>query len=91
MVNKQRDNNTQTRDSDSRDIEKPHKKPNKNGEPKTISNNTSNRGFASKDEDKKHEIQSKGGHASAEKAGHEGMSERGRKGGESSHGEKNGI
>jgi general stress protein YciG len=50
---------------------------------------TSHRGFASMDEDKKHEIQSKGGHASAEKAGHEGMAERGRKGGQASHGGQN--
>ena len=43
--------------------------------------NTSKRGFASMPREKVQEIASKGGHASAEKAGHEGMAERGRKGG----------
>jgi general stress protein YciG len=42
---------------------------------------TSKRGFASMPREKVQEIASKGGHASAEKAGHEGMAERGRKGG----------
>lgn len=40
------------------------------------------RGFASMPEEKVREIASKGGHASAEKAGHEGMAERGSKGGQ---------
>jgi uncharacterized protein len=47
-------------------------------DPKT---HTSARGFAAMDEKKQHKIASKGGHASAEKAGSEGMAERGRKGG----------
>ena len=40
------------------------------------------RGFAAMPKEKVQEIASKGGHASAEKAGHEGMAERGRKGGQ---------
>jgi general stress protein YciG len=45
---------------------------------------TSKRGFGSMPQDKVKEIASKGGHASAEKAGHEGMAERGHKGGQAS-------
>ena len=48
------------------------------------SNNTQNRGFASMPHEKVQKIASKGGHASAEKAGHEGMAERGRAGGHAS-------
>ena len=48
------------------------------------SNNTQNRGFASMPHEKVQEIASKGGHASAEKAGYEGMAERGRAGGHAS-------
>lgn len=47
---------------------------------------TSKRGFASMPHEQVQEIASKGGKASAEQAGHEGMAERGRKGGEASHG-----
>ena len=47
-------------------------------------NNTSKRGFASMPEERVEEIAKKGGHASAEKAGHEGMAERGRAGGHAS-------
>jgi general stress protein YciG len=43
---------------------------------------TSKRGFASMPSEQVQEIASKGGHASAEKAGHEGMAARGRQGGE---------
>lgn len=43
---------------------------------------TSKRGFASMPTEQVQDIASKGGHASAEKAGHEGMAERGRRGGE---------
>lgn len=43
---------------------------------------TSKRGFASMPPEKVQEIAEKGGHASAEKAGHEGMAERGHLGGE---------
>lgn len=39
------------------------------------------KGFAAMPHEKVQEIASKGGHASAEKAGHEGMSARGHKGG----------
>jgi general stress protein YciG len=46
--------------------------------------NTHNRGFASMPHEKVQEIASKGGHASAEKAGHEGMAARGRAGGHAS-------
>jgi uncharacterized protein len=51
-----------------------------------MENNNSNKakGFASMEKDKQREIASKGGHASAEKAGHEGMAERGSKGGHAS-------
>lgn len=48
---------------------------------KTSSDNSS-KGFASMPQEKVQEIASKGGQASAEKAGHEGMSERGHQGGE---------
>lgn len=47
-------------------------------------NNTKNRGFASMPQEKVEEIARKGGHASAEKAGHEGMAARGRAGGQAS-------
>lgn len=40
------------------------------------------RGFASMPREQVQKIASKGGHASAEKAGHDGMAERGHKGGE---------
>ncbi|MBM3469005.1 MAG: stress-induced protein [Alphaproteobacteria bacterium] len=43
---------------------------------------SSGRGFAAMPTEKVQEIARKGGHASAEKAGHEGMSARGHKGGE---------
>lgn len=43
---------------------------------------TSKRGFASMSPERVHEIAEKGGHASAEKAGREGMAERGHLGGE---------
>lgn len=53
----------------------------KNTSTTTKSNGTSKRGFASMSSEKVHEIASKGGHASAEKAGHKGMAERGHEGG----------
>lgn len=46
---------------------------------------TQARGFASMPHDKVQDIATKGGHASAEKAGHQGMAERGRKGGSAPH------
>jgi hypothetical protein len=46
--------------------------------------NKEKRGFASMSHEKVQEIASKGGHASAEKAGHKGMAERGSKGGHAS-------
>ena len=54
------------------------------GKNKTIDTGSGNaaKGFASMPHEKVQEIASKGGHASAEKAGHGGMSERGHKGGE---------
>lgn len=51
---------------------------------KNTGNNIHNRGFASMSPEQRHEIASKGGHASAEKAGHEGMAARGRAGGQAS-------
>eukprot|EP01132_Coremiostelium_polycephalum_P000253 gene253-333_t len=55
--------------------------PNKHNTP---TNSTENRGFASMSHEKVQEIASKGGHASAAKAGHQGMVERGRAGGQAS-------
>lgn len=46
----------------------------------------SRKGFASMPHEKVEEIASKGGHASATAAGHEGMVKRGRKGGQASGG-----
>lgn len=50
----------------------------------THGNNTKNRGFASMPHEKVEEIARKGGQASAQKAGHEGMAARGRAGGNAS-------
>ncbi|OJW70655.1 MAG: hypothetical protein BGO68_06280 [Candidatus Amoebophilus sp. 36-38] len=61
-------------------MENKHNIQGKNGN----SNNSQNRGFASMPHKKVQEIASKGGHASAEKAGHEGMAARGRAGGHAS-------
>ena len=61
-------------------MENKHKTQGKNGN----SNNTPSRGFASMPHEKVQAIASKGGHASAEKAGHEGMAARGRAGGHAS-------
>ena len=47
-------------------------------------NKTSKRGFAAMPHDEVERIAEKGGHASAQKAGHEGMAERGSKGGHAS-------
>lgn len=47
-----------------------------------MTTNQDKRGFASMPEEKVKDIASKGGHASAEKAGQEGMAERGSKGGQ---------
>ncbi len=56
----------------------------KNRSPQKDSQNSPHaaKGFASMPTEKVKEIASKGGHASAEKAGHEGMAARGHKGGE---------
>jgi len=54
---------------------------NRNKRPQSSGSNTSKRGFASMPHEKVQEIARQGGLASAEKAGHEGMSERGQKGG----------
>ena len=56
----------------------------KNTTESTSTSGTSRRGFASMPPEKVHEIASKGGRASAEKAGHEGMAERGHEGGKAS-------
>lgn len=48
----------------------------------TNENSNARKGFASMPHEKVEEIASKGGHASAEKAGHEGMAARGSKGGQ---------
>jgi hypothetical protein len=53
----------------------------KNQSRDTGSFGASDRGFASMPTQKVQEIASRGGHASAQKAGHEGMSERGQAGG----------
>jgi hypothetical protein len=57
---------------------------NKQAQHHTPINNIHNRGFASMPHHKVEEIARKGGHASAVKAGHEGMAARGRSGGHAS-------
>ncbi|MBW8309747.1 MAG: hypothetical protein K0M45_08990 [Candidatus Paracaedibacteraceae bacterium] len=57
-------------------------KPNETNQNNKPESGNTKKGFAAMPEEKVKEIASKGGHASAEKAGHEGMAERGHKGGE---------